>query len=143
MTPGTCGFAAASGKDPTKLEDQMSDDRAPSKTEGTPTLARGRAARLAQRRSPQPRRPYISRRMGTFNILDEEGLSLIEANADQLLKEVGMEFRDDPEILAFFELPGQMCARRACASSPACAAGSSKLPHRLSSCSMPETPPTR
>lgn len=71
-----------------------------------PARSRGRAARLVQRGAQEPRRPYISRRIGTFNILDEEGLSLIEANADRLLKEVGMEFHDDPEILDLFRTAG-------------------------------------
>ncbi|WP_296747000.1 trimethylamine methyltransferase family protein [Mesorhizobium sp.] len=72
----------------------------------SPARSRGRAARLVQRGAQGPRRPYISRRIGTFNILDEEGLSLIEANADRLLKEIGMEFHDDPEILDLFRDAG-------------------------------------
>ncbi|MBZ9756823.1 trimethylamine methyltransferase family protein [Mesorhizobium sp. ESP6-5] len=67
----------------------------------------GRAGRQGQRMAQQAaRRPYLNRRIGTFNILDEEGLSLIEANADRLLKEVGMEFHDDPEILDIFREAG-------------------------------------
>lgn len=67
----------------------------------------GRSGRSGQRSaSATPRRPYITRRFGTFNILDEEGLSLIEANADRLLKEIGMEFHDDPEILQIFRDAG-------------------------------------
>ena len=63
----------------------------------------GRTARAAARaRDTAPRAPYIQRRLGTFNVLDEEGLSLIEHNADKLLRDVGMEFRDDPEILEIF-----------------------------------------
>lgn len=50
--------------------------------------------------------PYIQRKLGTFNVLDEEGLSLIEANADKLLQETGMEFVDDPEILDIFRGAG-------------------------------------
>lgn len=84
----------------------MSDNRAQITAELPPVRSRGRAARLIQRRTPLPRRPYICRRIGTFNILDEEGLSLIEANADRLLKEIGMEFRDDPEILGIFREAG-------------------------------------
>ncbi len=54
------------------------------------------------RESVTPPTPYIVRKVGTMNILDEEGLSLIEHNADLLLKETGMEFVDDPEILDIF-----------------------------------------
>ncbi len=54
-----------------------------------------------------PRRaPFIQRRVGTFSILGEEGLSLIESNADEILKETGMEFRGDPEILDYFREAG-------------------------------------
>lgn len=53
-----------------------------------------------------PRQPYINRKIGTFNVLNEEGLSLIERNADEILKETGMEFRGDPEILDIFRDAG-------------------------------------
>lgn len=52
------------------------------------------------------RSPYIHRRLGTFNILGEEGLSLIETNADSILEQTGMEFHDDPEILTIFKNAG-------------------------------------
>ena len=52
------------------------------------------------------RAPYINRWIGTFNVLDEEGLSLIEHNADILLKETGMNFTGDPEILDIFRHAG-------------------------------------
>ncbi len=67
----------------------------------TSRARRGRrpAKRLAE---DSPRAPYILRKLGTFNVLGEEGLSLIEANAERILAETGMEFRDDPEILAVF-----------------------------------------
>lgn len=41
-----------------------------------------------------------------MDVLGEEGLSLIERNADLLLKETGMEFVDDPEILEIFREGG-------------------------------------
>lgn len=76
-------------------------------TETSAPRTGGRAGRQGSRTARQaPRRPYINRRIGTFNILDEEGLSLIEANADRLLKEIGMEFHDDPEILDLFRNAG-------------------------------------
>lgn len=50
--------------------------------------------------------PYIHRKLGTFNILGEEGLSLIEQNADILLRDVGMEFHDDETILQLFAKSG-------------------------------------
>jgi len=54
----------------------------------------------------QPRTPYILRKLDTFNVLSEEGLSLIEENADRILQDTGMEFLDDPEILGYFENAG-------------------------------------
>ena len=53
-----------------------------------------------------PRAPFIRRKLGTFNVLGEEGLSVIEANAEQILAETGMEFHDDPECLEIFRNAG-------------------------------------
>ena len=58
-----------------------------------------RRERLRQGRPGAARSPYIIRQIGTFDILGEEGLCLIEQNADAILRDVGMEFRDDPELL--------------------------------------------
>ena len=69
--------------------------------------AGGRKARAKVRaQAVPPRSPYINRKLGTYDVLNEEGLCLIERNADQLLKEVGMEFRDDTEILEIFRQAG-------------------------------------
>ncbi len=56
--------------------------------------------------APRPAAPYIQRRVGVFTLLDEEGLSLIERNADRILAEIGMEFRGDPECLEIFREAG-------------------------------------
>ena len=67
----------------------------------------GRRKRQADEKHVAPARvAYINRKIGTFDILNEEGLCLIEENADKILNEVGMEFRDDPEILALFRCAG-------------------------------------
>ncbi|MFT7549329.1 MAG: trimethylamine--corrinoid protein Co-methyltransferase, partial [Candidatus Azotimanducaceae bacterium] len=67
----------------------------------------GRKARIKERQRPVTNRaPYIHRQLSTFNILNEEGLSLIEQQADKILEEIGMEFRDDPEILGIFKQHG-------------------------------------
>ena len=71
----------------------------------TKTGRRGRAAR-ANRRPKVSRAPCIRRRLRPLDILDEEGLELIERNADEILRDVGMEFRGDPEILAIFRDAG-------------------------------------
>ena len=43
--------------------------------------------------------PYITRKIPCFEVLDEEGLQIIENNADTILEEIGIEFRDMPEAL--------------------------------------------
>ncbi len=53
-----------------------------------------------------PRAPYINRKLGTFNVLSEDGLELIEHNADRILHETGMEFVGDDEIPALFRDAG-------------------------------------
>ena len=50
--------------------------------------------------------PYIQRKIGYFDVLNEEGQCLIENNADDILQEIGMEFRGDPEILDIFRKAG-------------------------------------
>ncbi len=50
--------------------------------------------------------PYITRRIGVYEVLDEEGLATIERNADIILAEIGIEYRDDPEALAVWKAAG-------------------------------------
>ncbi|MEM7057278.1 MAG: trimethylamine methyltransferase family protein [Pseudomonadota bacterium] len=71
------------------------------------TRTGGREGRRAHRAKAQaPRAPYITRRITTYDILTEEGLELIEANADQILAEIGVEVRDDPVALDLFRQAG-------------------------------------
>ena len=56
----------------------------------------------AQAEGTGPRAPFITRRIGTMNVLSEEGLAQIEANADAILAETGMDFVDEPEVLEIF-----------------------------------------
>ena len=73
-------------------------------------MTRRRSSRRKDRgnepRRREARAPFIQRKLGTFNVLSDEGLSLIETNADRILAETGMEFRDDPEILHIFANAG-------------------------------------
>ncbi len=66
----------------------------------TVTRARhgGREARRRERshKATGPGRPYIVRNIPTYDILSEENLLKIEAAADRILAEIGIEFRDDP-----------------------------------------------
>ena len=50
--------------------------------------------------------PYISRKIPYVELLDEAGLALIEENAEQILSEIGCEFRDDPEALEIWKAAG-------------------------------------
>ena len=62
----------------------------------------GRAARHAARSAAAHAHgaPFLTRNLKPYEVLDEEGLSLIEHNADTILEEVGIIFRGDPEALA-------------------------------------------
>ena len=69
---------------------------------------RGRRAR-DQSATPDtgPAAPaYLTREIPPYALLGEEGLAAIEAQADWLLKEIGIEFRGDPEALALFRDAG-------------------------------------
>lgn len=69
---------------------------------------RGAAARRASRSGggAGPSMPYITRKIQTYEVLDEEGLQLIERNADIVLEEIGIEFRDDEEALQLWKDAG-------------------------------------
>ena len=59
----------------------------------------GREAKLARSLKKAKSIPYIQRHIPIFQVLDEEGLQLIEKNADTLLEEIGIDFLGDPEAL--------------------------------------------
>ncbi|QGX98747.1 trimethylamine methyltransferase [Roseovarius faecimaris] len=61
-----------------------------------------RRSKRDQAEGSGPRAPYITRRIGTLNVLSEEGLETIETNADLILSQTGMEFVDEPEVLEIF-----------------------------------------
>ncbi|MEL6478266.1 MAG: trimethylamine methyltransferase family protein [Pseudomonadota bacterium] len=60
---------------------------------------RGASARSTE---TGPRAPFVLRKLSTLNVLSDEGLAQIEANADRILLETGMEFQGDPEVLTVF-----------------------------------------
>jgi trimethylamine--corrinoid protein Co-methyltransferase len=67
----------------------------------------GREGRIAARAHAHiERQPFLTRMLKPFEVLDEEGLSLIEHNADTILEEVGLEFRGDPEALRLLKDAG-------------------------------------
>ena len=61
----------------------------------------GRANRVAARQSSVAveTSTFIERKIPCFEILNQEALELIEYNADTLLEEVGIEFREAPAAL--------------------------------------------
>jgi len=67
----------------------------------------GRAARQAARAVTNAISvPYITRALKPFEVLSEEQLELIESNADTVLEQVGIDFRDTPEALRLFREAG-------------------------------------
>ena len=77
----------------------------------TPTThARRPSGRDAKRASRAARAassiPYITRSIPYYEVLSEEGLALLEANADTILEEIGIDFRDDPEALEIWKAAG-------------------------------------
>jgi trimethylamine---corrinoid protein Co-methyltransferase len=50
--------------------------------------------------------PYIQRNIPTYDVLSEENLQKIEATADRILAEIGIEFRDDPQTLELWRKAG-------------------------------------
>lgn len=69
--------------------------------------AGGRAAKIAARASGGPAAaPYITRKIPTYCHASDEQLELIEQNADKVLEEIGIEFRDFPRALELFKEAG-------------------------------------
>src|SRR5215211_7371830 len=68
----------------------------------------GRDARIAARQAAAHAAgaPFLTRSLKPFEVLDEEGLSLIEHNADTILEEVGIIFRGDPEAVKSLKQAG-------------------------------------
>lgn len=70
---------------------------------------RHRRAGGRERRDPKAKisgPAYITRNIPTYDILGEENLQKIEAAADRILAEVGIDIRDDDECLAQFRKSG-------------------------------------
>ena len=67
----------------------------------------GRAGRMAARLAAHvDAAPFLTRTFQPFEVLGEEGLSLLEENADTILQEVGIEFRGDPDALRLLREAG-------------------------------------
>ena len=67
----------------------------------------GRSAKRAARQTTSSAgQPFIDRKIPYYELLDEAALELIENNADTVLEEIGIEFKDFPEALALFKEAG-------------------------------------
>ena len=79
-------------------------------TSGAPRRRRrsgsGREAKLARAAAGSQAQPYIQRKIPVFDILNEEGLGIIEHNADTILEQIGIDFRDDAEALQMWKDAG-------------------------------------
>ena len=68
---------------------------------------RGREARRAARQATTAlTKPYFVRNTPPVEVLDEAALAIIEANAERLLQEVGIEVRDYPRAKELFRAAG-------------------------------------
>ena len=62
--------------------------------------------RAARARQGLAKLPYLRRRIPAVELLSDEACEVIEANAETLLEEVGIEFRRDPPSLALWKAAG-------------------------------------
>jgi trimethylamine--corrinoid protein Co-methyltransferase len=75
--------------------------------DSSPRRSGGRDARRAARlHAHVATEPFLTRTLAPFEVLNEEGLSTLEHNADTILQEVGLEFRGDPDALRLFREAG-------------------------------------
>ena len=56
--------------------------------------------------NPHLETSYITRRMRPYEILDAAQMDLIEATSERIMAEIGIEFRDDPEVVDLFRQRG-------------------------------------
>jgi trimethylamine--corrinoid protein Co-methyltransferase len=85
----------------------MSEATVEAGTAGRGRRGGGGAARRAERTAHRVEAsPYIRRRIPNYEILDEEGLALIEANAETVLEETGVRFPDNEAALALWKGAG-------------------------------------
>src|SRR6185312_9521726 len=66
----------------------------------------GREARIARRAERPQAPPFITRCLPPYGLLSEEGLLAVEAHADLLLHEIGMEIRGDEVALELWRKAG-------------------------------------
>jgi trimethylamine--corrinoid protein Co-methyltransferase len=64
------------------------------------------ARRLARSKPQVMQMPAIQRKLKEFEVLDDEALAIIENNADKVLEEIGIGFKDYPRALDLWEKAG-------------------------------------
>jgi len=90
----------------------MDDNLSAAQEEGATRRGRGERGGAAARRAARtgggagPQLTYIKRAIPLYEVLNEEGISLIERNADTVLEEIGIEFREDEEALKLWKEAG-------------------------------------
>jgi trimethylamine---corrinoid protein Co-methyltransferase len=62
--------------------------------------------RLSRSRTQAVKLPYIRRKLPVVELLSSEAIEVIEANAETILEEIGVEFRRDPESLRLWKAAG-------------------------------------
>ena len=60
----------------------------------------------ARGQNPHLRVPFITRKIPTYDLLGDEALERIEATADRILAEIGIELREDEEALRLYRKAG-------------------------------------
>ena len=63
--------------------------------------------------NPHLKVPYITRRIPTYDLVSDESLEKIEATAERIMAEIGIEFREDPETVRLFREAGAEVTERA------------------------------
>ncbi len=81
----------------------MTEQEAPHRSRRGAGREAKRAARLAHVAASIP---FITRKIPYYEVLDGEGLSLIEQNAELVLEEIGIDFKGDEEALRIWKEAG-------------------------------------
>jgi trimethylamine--corrinoid protein Co-methyltransferase len=82
------------------MDEQLTETTRGRRPSGRDAKRASRAARAASSI------PYITRKIPYYEVLGEEGLATMERNADTILEEIGIDFRDDAEALAIWKDAG-------------------------------------
>jgi len=83
------------------------DEQQPLGQPGRSRRPSGRDAKIAARTARSAAFvPFITRKIPYYEVLGKEGLELMEHNADTILEEIGIDFREDAESLKLWKDAG-------------------------------------